>query len=126
MEGNLARRWTLAELADRLAIDRKYLIHVFRESFGIPPMEYLHRRRAEAAASLLVRSDEPVAAVGAKVGWDEPAHFARRFRAHYGLSPTAYRSRALSGVQLIHSAPLSDPRLPISGARYASPSRLND
>jgi AraC family transcriptional regulator, L-rhamnose operon transcriptional activator RhaR len=56
-------------------------------------MAHLSALRAEAAATRLLRSDDPVASVGAAVGWSDPNSFARRFRAHFGTSPTAFRGR---------------------------------
>ena len=46
---------------------------------------------------LVPSTDDPVADIGAKVGWPDPSHFARRFRQVHGCGPRAYRvsSRAL-------------------------------
>jgi AraC family L-rhamnose operon transcriptional activator RhaR len=56
-------------------------------------MRYLERLRARRAATLLSATDSTVAAVGAAVGWPDPAHFSRRFRVVFGASPRAYRQR---------------------------------
>lgn len=119
MEADLAHPWTLAELAGQLGIERTHLVRVFRRAFGVPPMVYLKQRRAQAAGLLLIRSDQPVAEIGVQVGWDEPAHFARRFRSYYGLSPTAYRKRAASAKPRVHHPAATEVPLPVSGARYA-------
>jgi AraC family L-rhamnose operon transcriptional activator RhaR len=58
-------------------------------------MAYLAARRAEFAATLLLRADYPVALVGKSIGWPDPSYFARRFKAHFGLSATAFRERSL-------------------------------
>jgi AraC-like DNA-binding protein len=42
---------------------------------------------------LLLHSDDPVTAIGRAVGWPDQNYFARRFKAHYGLSATTYRKR---------------------------------
>jgi AraC family L-rhamnose operon transcriptional activator RhaR len=54
-------------------------------------MAQLAAMRAETAAVRLRRADDPVAAVGASVGWGDPNYFSRRFRAHFGMSPTDFR-----------------------------------
>jgi hypothetical protein len=56
-------------------------------------MAYLGQLRAEHAAVLLLPSDEPVTSIGRAVGWPDQSGFARRFKAHYGLSASAYRKR---------------------------------
>jgi AraC-like DNA-binding protein len=37
--------------------------------------------------------DAPVTSVGRAVGWPDQNYFARRFKAHYGLSAATYRKR---------------------------------
>lgn len=123
MERDLAHSWTLSELAADAAVERTHLVRLFRRSVGIPPMAYLNRRRAQVAAALLVRTDRPVAQIGARLGWTDPAYFARRFRAVFGLSPSAYRTRALSGAAHSHNPSAVQAPLPISGARYAHQDR---
>lgn len=87
-----AHPWSVVELADRLHIDRHYLARLFKAGTGVSPIAYLSRCRVERAAALLLRTDLPIARVGAAVGYPDPAHFARRFKGHFGLSASAYRA----------------------------------
>jgi AraC family L-rhamnose operon transcriptional activator RhaR len=57
-------------------------------------MAHLAALRAEAAAARLLRTHDPVSLVGSAVGWGDPNYFARRFRAHFGTSPSAFRRQA--------------------------------
>ena len=59
-------------------------------------MAYLAHHRMETAAVLLGRTDRPVAQVGEAIGCTDQNYFARRFKAHYGLSPSTYRLRGTS------------------------------
>jgi len=93
LEGSLDNPWTLTDLAFQLHLAPGYLVRLFKSSTGQPPMAYLARMRAEHAATLLLHTDEPVSHIGRAVGWPDQNYFARRFKAHYGLSPTTYRSR---------------------------------
>jgi transcriptional regulator GlxA family with amidase domain len=65
----------------------------------MPPMAYLARRRVEKAAGLLLHTDQPVTQIGRSVGWPDQNYFARRFKAHFGLSATTYRSRFADTTQ---------------------------
>ena len=104
LEDRLAHRWTLTELAGQLHLAPGYLVRLFKAATGLPPMAYLARLRAEHAATLLLHSDQPVTGIGQAVGWPDQNYFARRFKAHYGLSATTYRTRFATGA--IHLAPV--------------------
>ena len=88
---DLRRHWTLDALASELCVGVFYLVRLFKQWMGMPPIAYANHRRAERAAVLLASTDDPVADIGAKVGWPDPSHFARRFRQVYGCGPRAYR-----------------------------------
>jgi AraC family transcriptional regulator, L-rhamnose operon transcriptional activator RhaR len=103
LEADIARRWTLTALAEELHLAPGYLVRLFKAATGLPPMAYLAQVRAEHAAVLLLHSDEPVTSIGRTVGWSDQNYFARRFKAHYGLSATTYRKRfATRAVHLRH------------------------
>src|SRR6185437_7526439 len=93
LEARLAHRWTLTELAGELHLAPGYLVRLFKGATGLPPMAYLARLRAETAAVMLLHTDQPVTGIGQAVGWPDQSYFARRFRAHYGLSATTYRAQ---------------------------------
>lgn len=87
------KEWSLTECALLVSLDHAYLTRLFRQHMGLPPMAYVARVRTERAARLLANTDEPIARVGARVGWPDPAHFARRFRDLAGICPSDYRRK---------------------------------
>lgn len=93
LDEQLVYPWKLETLSKHLQIDRSYLVRLFTTHIGISPMAYLARRRAEQAARLLISTDLSIASIGAAVGWPEPRHFARCFKAQTGVSASAYRAR---------------------------------
>ncbi|MBG0567280.1 helix-turn-helix transcriptional regulator [Actinoplanes aureus] len=98
MEADLARRWSLTELADHLGLSAGYLVRIFKATTGLPPVAYLSRHRVETAANLLLHTDEPITQIAQDVGWPDQNYFARRFRSHYGLSASTYRARFTHGT----------------------------
>jgi AraC family L-rhamnose operon transcriptional activator RhaR len=102
LESDIARRWTLTSLADELHLAPGYLVRLFKAATGLPPMAYLAQVRAEHAAVLLLHSDEPITGIGRTVGWSDQNYFARRFKAHYGLSATTYRRRFATMAAHLH------------------------
>jgi AraC family L-rhamnose operon transcriptional activator RhaR len=125
LETRLAYHWTLTELAEELHLASGYLVRLFKSATGLPPMAYLARLRAETAAALLLHTDQSVTGIGRAVGWPDQNYFARRFKAHYGLSATTYRAcfaSAADVLQFSDRTPLS-PGLAGSGSGSGSAGR---
>ena len=93
MEERPEHAWTLTELAESLHLAPGYLVRLFKSSAGLPPMAFLARHRVEVAAARLLHTDQPISRIGESVGWPDQNYFARRFRAHYGMSASTYRAR---------------------------------
>ncbi len=91
--------WTLTGLALRLHLRPGYLARIFRRATGLPPLAYVHRRRAEIAAGLLARTALSVAEIGARVGWPDANLFARRFRGQLGVPPSQWRKRGRTSAR---------------------------
>ena len=89
--------WSVEQLASRVGLDRAYLSRLFTASVGTGPIGYLAMLRAEKAASLLRNSTMNCGEVGIAVGYSDPNHFSRRFRARYGTSPSCYRKSKAKG-----------------------------
>ncbi|HTW69578.1 MAG TPA: acetamidase/formamidase family protein [Acetobacteraceae bacterium] len=59
--------------------------------------QYLRHRRLERAGETLGDLSQaalPVAEIAFRCGFQDPAHFSRAFRQHYGVSPNTYRADA--------------------------------
>jgi AraC family transcriptional regulator, arabinose operon regulatory protein len=82
---------TLTRLADAAGLSVPHFCSRFRKQFGITPMACLVRRRLEVASVLLRCTDGTVAAIGARVGYPDPAHFSKVFAAHYDVAPSRLR-----------------------------------
>jgi AraC family L-rhamnose operon transcriptional activator RhaR len=93
LEDRLAHPWTLSALAEQLHLTPSYLVRLFRSTVGLPPIAYLAQQRAETAADLLLRTDQSISEIGQQVGWSDANYFARRFKAHFGLTASDYRRR---------------------------------
>jgi AraC family L-rhamnose operon transcriptional activator RhaR len=103
VEGRIKHPWTLKELAADLHVSSSYLLRLFKSSTGLPPMAYLAERRVETAAEMLLHGDASMSEIGQAVGWPDQNYFARRFKAHFGLSGTTYRARFAPTVRQLKS-----------------------
>lgn len=92
LHGDVARRWSLEDLAVRVHLSRAQLSRVFVEAFGKTPHTYLTMLRAEQMARLLRETDMRVDAAARKVGWRSRGHAAKRFAQSIGVTPSQYRA----------------------------------
>jgi len=88
-----AHAWTLDALARAIGSSRSVLAERFQHLVGSPPMEYLTQWRMVLAASLLTRSNAPLAQIAEDVGYRTDTAFIRAFRREYGVPPAAWRRR---------------------------------
>jgi AraC family transcriptional regulator of adaptative response / methylphosphotriester-DNA alkyltransferase methyltransferase len=80
---------TIDDVAREIATSRRQLQRVFEEVGGVSFREYVLRDRMARAARLLARG-MPVREVARRAGYEHPSHFARAFRRHHGVTPSAY------------------------------------
>lgn len=66
--GDLARRWTVPELARRVGLSRAAFCRRFRAAAGAPPERALTELRMRRAAELLATTELGLAAIAAQVG----------------------------------------------------------
>jgi AraC family transcriptional regulator, alkane utilization regulator len=84
-------RWTVAELARRVALSRSALSDRFRAATGESPRRYLTRIRITRAAEELRTSDAPVYEIARSCGYDSEVSFSKAFSRAVGVSPGRYR-----------------------------------
>jgi transcriptional regulator GlxA family with amidase domain len=84
---------SVAELARNVGLSRSRFTAVFSDATGLSPRAYTEAVRLTRAAQMLLLSTAPVGQIAEQVGFLNAFHFSARFRAHYGLPPSVYRSR---------------------------------
>ena len=83
---------SLDALADVAAMSRFHWHRLYYAMTGETCAAAVKRLRMHKAASLLVETDQRVAAIGAQVAYPDPASFSRAFSDIYGVSPRAFRA----------------------------------
>jgi AraC family transcriptional regulator, regulatory protein of adaptative response / methylphosphotriester-DNA alkyltransferase methyltransferase len=99
------RDLSLDEIARRVASSRRQLQRSYAEIGHTTFREHLTRVRMERAAELLARRGLTVREVARRVGYRQPAQFAKAFRRHQGLAPSAFRSGGAALGNGHHRAP---------------------
>jgi AraC-like DNA-binding protein len=86
----------LDDIARRVASSRRQLQRAYKEIGDTTFREHLTAVRMERAAELLSSRSLTVRDVAHRVGYRQPAQFAKAFRRHHGMSPSAYRMQRVS------------------------------
>jgi AraC family transcriptional regulator, regulatory protein of adaptative response / methylphosphotriester-DNA alkyltransferase methyltransferase len=87
------RDLALDEIARRVASSRRQLQRAYAEIGNTTFRSHLTAVRMDAAGELLSRGPLTVREVAHRVGYRQPAQFAKAFRRHHGASPSSYRAR---------------------------------
>jgi AraC family transcriptional regulator len=87
---DLARRWTLGDIAAEVGGSPVYLTQVFQQVEGLPLYRY-HLRLRLARALHLLPSYEDLTALSLDLGFSSHSHFSAAFKAAYGRSPSEFR-----------------------------------
>lgn len=112
VQADLARKWSLADLAGIAHISPRHLTRAFNESYGLPPLQYVAALRAKEMARLLREKPEwSVETVGRRVGWEGRAHARAAFTRLLGIGPDEYRRRT-RGLDLATPGPDLDETAP--------------
>src|SRR5688572_5619668 len=94
MHGQLARAWTVGQLAKTAALSRSAFFERFTRTVGLTPMAYLLAWRMAIARDLLRRHDMGIAAVAERVGYGSASTFSTAFSRHVGQPPGRYARQA--------------------------------
>jgi AraC-like DNA-binding protein len=90
LASDLARRWTLAEIAAEVGVSPVYLTQVFQQVEAMPLYRYQLRSRLARALDLLGRYDD-LTTLGLDLGFSSHSHFSSAFRQAYGRTPAEFQ-----------------------------------
>jgi AraC family transcriptional regulator, activator of mtrCDE len=91
MMRDLARPWTLDEMAEAAVASRATLVRAFRRHAGTAPMAFLSELRLATARKRLAGTLDPVAGIAADVGYASEGALSRAILKRYGVRPGALR-----------------------------------
>jgi len=89
---HLAEAISIESLAGLLELSSSHFSHVFKESTGMTPLQFVTRQRVTRAQQLIRETSRSLIDVGLEVGYTSPSHFAQVFRRVVGVTPTEFRS----------------------------------
>ncbi|MGN0633726.1 MAG: helix-turn-helix domain-containing protein [Oscillospiraceae bacterium] len=83
---------TMAELCEVTELSKQQLCRLFKRYLNSRPMEYVAKRRIQAAKELLSSSDMSVEEIAEAVGFCSGSYFSKLFSRYEGMTPTQFRS----------------------------------
>ena len=87
---DVARRWTVAQLARTAGMSRALFAERFARKIGMPPMQYVLEWRMAVAKNMLRRERPPLAEVAERVGYESASAFSTAFSRLTGCSPSEF------------------------------------
>ena len=94
IEDNLGRDLGLQEIAEYADLSVSHFKSLFRKSVGVPPHQYVIRRRVERAAQQLRRGKTPIGQIALENGFCHQSHLALHTRRVLGVTPQELRENS--------------------------------
>lgn len=92
--GDVARAWTIEDLAREVGLSRSALAERFVQLLGMAPIQYLARWRMQVASQELRNTSASLAQIAETVGYESEASFSRAFKKVFGTAPASWRRSA--------------------------------
>jgi AraC-like DNA-binding protein len=90
IHADVAREWTVAELARVAIMSRAVFAERFARKVGMPPMQYVLEWRMTIAKDLLRRERPPLARLAERVGYQSASAFSTAFTRLTGRAPSEF------------------------------------
>ena len=98
---------SLDAIAHRVASSRRQLQRAYAEIGSTTFRDHLTSVRMQRAAEMLESRRLTVREIAHRVGYRQPAQFAKAFRRHHGVAPSSFRTSILPGPVRRDVAPLA-------------------
>ena len=92
IESNYTENISVDYLAELCALSKPHLFRLFKNEFGISPIEYRNQLRIERAKELLSDGECTISEISQILGFESVYYFSRIFKAHTNIPPSLYSS----------------------------------
>ncbi len=93
IRSNLGQGLRVSDLAEHLAVSRRWLEMQFQQHLGCSPRAMIRSQQVSLAKRLLVETDWPLSLIARRCGMASPERLSTMFRGSEGLPPSIYRAR---------------------------------
>ena len=88
---NIAEKILVNTLCRKAYLSRNAFFKLFKEQFGLTPLEYINHERIKLAKQLLNSTNQSVTETGLQCGFTDVNYFVRTFRKIEGMTPGHYQ-----------------------------------
>ena len=92
IHGNIYEDINIDDLAALVCVTKPYFIRIFKQHFGMSPLQYINHKKMERAQLLLLTEDLTVKEVAFALGFNDHSYFIRLFKKITGRTPQEYRT----------------------------------
>jgi len=92
IEQSYSKTPSLQDLSTKIHLSPSRICHLFKDTCGLTYSCYLSCRKIEEGERLLVAAEKSVTNIAYKIGFANPSHFCRTFKAHFNVTPATYAS----------------------------------
>lgn len=90
---NLTDKITLSSLASMACLSERQYTRIFREVYGVSPIDYVIHCRLTLACRKMKNTRKPISEICTTCGFGDNISFTRLFKKHYGITPGEYRKK---------------------------------
>jgi AraC-like DNA-binding protein len=88
IQSNYTDPISISILAELIHLSEYRFCHLFKESMGLSPLNYMNEVRLKKAHHLLEQKEMTISEVASAVGFQDYNNFGRLFRKYYGYAPS--------------------------------------
>lgn len=85
-------RITLDSLSEAAGVSKQYICRLFRDEMSIRPMEYITKRKIQAARELLRTTDKRIDEIAEELGFCSASYFEKMFKRCEGMPAGKFRN----------------------------------
>lgn len=94
----IAQSEAIQQVFGKLGFSYAYVCREFHKAYGTTPLQYVNAARIQRA-KIFLQEGRSIAETAHLAGFNDPAYFARVFKAHTDLTPRRFRERSLRNAE---------------------------
>lgn len=92
IDANYMKKLDLNAVSQAAQVSTQHLCRLFRTTLNCRPMEYIAKRRIQAAKELLLKSDKSTELIAEETGFCDSSYFCKLFKRYEGITPSQFRN----------------------------------